>query len=100
MDGVMGRTGQRFLVHLAFSAAAAVITPAMAAGLIAGTSAGTEAIGSTVISSDAGAGASDLDGGAHVATRAPTPLSVLAGNNKQAWASVHTVHVDFRRSPK
>jgi hypothetical protein len=98
---VMGRTGQRFLIHLAFSAAAAIVTPAVAAGLVAGASAGTQAIGSAIYPSDTdGSAATDTDGSAPAATHAPAKLSVLAGNSEEAWASVRAVHVDFRRHPK
>ena len=97
----MGRTGQKFLVHLAFSAIAAVITPAMAAGLVAGASAGTEALASALTPSDENASAAaDVDDNVRGATHAPRKLSVLAGNGKEAWESVQTVHVDFRRHPK
>jgi hypothetical protein len=87
------------LIHLAFSAVAAIVTPAMAAGLVAGASVGSEAIGKAIYPSDSDMGASDADG-TQIATHAPTKLSVLAGNGKEAWASVHAVHVDFRRHPK
>ena len=94
----MGRTGQRFLVHLTFSAAAAIITPAMAAGLVAGASAGTQAISSAIYPSDNDeSAAGDAGIGAQVATRAPTKLSVLAGNDAQAWESARSVHVKFTR---
>jgi hypothetical protein len=98
---VMGRTGQRFLVHLAFSAAAAVVTPALAAGLVAGASAGTQAIGSAIYPSDNDANAAaGADTGAQMATHAPAKLSVLAGNDERAWESAHSVHVEFaKRSP-
>lgn len=97
----MGRRGQKFLTHLAFSAIAAVITPAMAAGLVAGASAGTEAIGNALYPSDSDiAAAAGAESSVPVATHAPTKLSVLSGNDKEAWASVHAIHVDFRRHPK
>jgi len=98
----MGTKGQKFLVHLAFSAAVAAATPALAAGLVAGASAGSEAIGSAIYpsTSDGGASASDAGADAQVATHAPKQLSVLAGNDRQAWDSVHAVHVDFHRRPK
>jgi hypothetical protein len=100
-DMVMGRTGQRFLVHLAFSAAAAIVTPAMAAGLVAGASAGTQAIGSAIYPSENdGGAATDADSSPQVATHAPAKLSLLAGNGKEAWESVRAVRVDFRRHPK
>jgi hypothetical protein len=98
-DMVMGRKGQKFLTHLAISAVAAIATPAVAAGLLAGASAGTEALGNTIYSTDSGAaGSADVE--SQTATRAPTKLSVLAGNDKEAWASVRAVHVDFHRHPK
>jgi hypothetical protein len=101
-DMVMGRIRQRFWVHLAFSATAAVVTPAMAAGLVAGASVGTQALGSAIYPSENDTGASSAGTAAdtQVATRAPAQLSVLAGNGKEAWASVRAVHVDFRRHPK
>jgi len=100
-DMVMGRRGQKFLVHFAFSAIAAVVTPAMAAGLVAGTSAGTEAIGSAVYPAEDPAGpAINGDSSPFVATHGPAKLSVLVGNDKAAWDSAHSVHVDFRRHPK
>lgn len=95
----MGRRGQKFLTHLAFSAIAAVVTPAMAAGLVEGASAGTEAIGNALYPSDSDIAAA-AESSAPVATHAPTKLSVLSGNDKEAWASVHAIHVDFRRHPK
>ncbi len=33
------------------------------------------------------------------ASHAPTRLSVLVGNDKAAWESAHSVHVDFSHKP-
>ncbi len=72
------------MVHLAFSAAAAVI-----------------AVGSAIYPPDNDASAAaGADTGAQTATHAPAKLSVLAGNDEQAWESAHSVHVEFaKRSP-
>lgn len=100
-DVVMGREKRRFFIHFALSALAAVVTPAMAAGLVAGASAGTQALTGTIYPSDDMAGSAiDADASPHVATHGPTKLSVLVGNDAAAKASAHSVHVDFRRSPK
>ncbi|HEY2033707.1 MAG TPA: hypothetical protein VGH02_08470 [Rhizomicrobium sp.] len=73
----------------------------MAAGLVAGASAGTQAIsGSIYPSGDPAGPASNTDPPPAVATREPAKLSVLAGNDKAAWESAHSVHVDFRHRPK
>jgi hypothetical protein len=100
----MGRTGQKFLFHLAISAVAAVTTPAIAAGLMAGTSAAAStdaaAVSSAIYSADEAAGASvNSDPSPFVATHGPAKLSVLVGNDQAAWESAHSVHVDFRRKP-
>jgi hypothetical protein len=101
----MGRTGQKFLMQVAISAAVAIATPAIAAGLVAGASAaasaGTETISSAIYSTDEGAGPSiNSDASPFIATHGPAKLSVLVGNDKAAWDSAHSVHVDFRRHPK
>lgn len=98
-DVGMGRRGQRFFAHFALSAVAAVVTPAMAAGLVAGASAGTQAISSAIYPSGDSPGAGiNADTSPYVATHEPAKLSVLVGNDKDAWTSAHSVHVDFRRA--
>lgn len=101
----MGRKGQRFLIHLAVSAAVAIVTPAIAAGVLAGTSAAasadTETISAAIYQTDEIAGQSiNSDSSPFIATHAPAKLSVLVGNDKAAWESAHSVHVDFRHRPK
>lgn len=98
----MGRVGQRFFMRLAISAVAAVATPAIAAGLVTGasvaTSAGSDAISSAVGTTDDAVG-SNVDESPTVATHGPAQLSVLAGNDEEAWKSVHSVHVVFPHRP-
>ncbi len=93
--------GRKFLLQLAISTVAAIVTPAMAAGLVPGASAGAEAVGSTMYPSDDAVGpAVNVDTSPYIATHGPAKLSVLVGNDKAAWESAHSVHVDFRRRPK
>lgn len=100
-DMGMGRRGQKFFAHLAISAVAAIVTPAMAAGLVAGASAGTQALSSAIYPSNDPAGSAiNTDTSPYIATHEPAKLSVLVGNDAAAIASAHSVHVDFRRSPK
>jgi hypothetical protein len=101
----MGRTGQRFLFQVAVSAIAAIATPAIAAGVLAGASAAasadTETISAAIYQTDVAAGADiNSDSSPFIATHAPAKLSVLVGNDKAAWDSAHSVHVDFRHRPK
>jgi hypothetical protein len=96
----MGGT-KRFAMQFAISALVAVATPAVAAGLVAGTSVAMQtsntAIGSAIYST------SDNDAGPQTdsqqASHAPARLSVLVGNDKAAWDSAHSVHVVFSRKP-
>jgi hypothetical protein len=103
-DKDMGRTGQKFFMQVAISAAVAIATPAIAASLVVGTSAaasaGTETIGSVYPTDDGAAPAINSDAPPFIATHGPTKLSVLVGNDEAAWDSAHSVHVDFRRHPK
>jgi hypothetical protein len=99
----MGRTRQKFLIRLAISASVAIASPAIAAGLVAGTSAaasaGAEGLGNTIYPADVSAGSSS-DSSPAMATHGPAKLSVLAGTDDAAWASAHSVHVDFaKRKP-
>lgn len=97
----MGRKNRRLIIHFTLSALAAIVTPAMAAGLVAGASAGTQALTGAIYPSDDIAGSAiGADASPYVATHEPTKLSVLVGNDAAARASAHSVHVDFRRSPK
>ena len=97
-DMVMGRRVHRFFVHVAFSAAAAIVTPAMAAGLMAGASAGTQALSGAIYPSDDAVGSEiHSDPSPLAATHGPAKLSVLAGNDAAAKASARSVHVDFAR---
>lgn len=100
-DMGMRRRGQKFFAHFAISAVAAIVTPAMAAGLVAGASAGTQAISSAMYPSDDPAGpAINSNSSPFIATHEPAKLSVLVGNGKDAWVSAHSVHVDFQHHPK
>jgi hypothetical protein len=100
-DMGMGRKNRRLFIQFALLALTAAVMPAMAAGLAAGASAGTQALTGTIYPSDDIAGAAiDGDASPYIATHAPTKLSVLVGNDAAAMASAHSVHVDFRRSPK
>jgi hypothetical protein len=93
---------KRFAMQFAISALVAVATPAVAAGLVAGTSVamqtGNAAIGNAIYST------SDSDAGPQAdpqqASHAPARLSVLVGNDKAAWESAHSVHVIFSRKPR
>ena len=93
----------RFAVQLAISALVALAKPAVAAGLVAGTSvamqSGNAAIDHAIFStadSDAG---TQPDAASAEASHAPTRLSVLVGNDKAAWESARSVHVIFIRKP-
>ncbi len=91
----------RFAMQFAISAIVAVTTPAVAAGLVAGTSvamqSGNAAISNAIYST------ADGDTGAQAgpvptqASHAPARLSVLVGNDKASWDSAHSVHVIFTR---
>jgi hypothetical protein len=90
-------------MQFAISAIVAVATPAVAAGLVAGTSvamqSGNAAINNAIYStadSDSGAQA---DAVPKEASHAPARLSILVGNDKAAWESAHSVHVDFSHKP-
>lgn len=97
----MGRNN-RFAMQFAISALVAVATPAVAAGLVAGTSVAMQtsnaAIGNAIYST------SDADAGPQAdtsqASHAPARLSVLVGNDKAAWDSAHSVHVVFAHQPR
>jgi len=96
----MGRNN-RFAMRFAISALVAVATPAVAAGLVAGTSVAMQtsnaAIGNAIYStsdSDAGPQADSQE-----ASHAPARLSALVGNDKAAWDSARSVHVIFTRKP-
>ncbi|MBS0272942.1 MAG: hypothetical protein JSR55_00770 [Proteobacteria bacterium] len=96
--------GLKLLFHLAISANFAVATPAIAAGLTAGTSAPASAKVAAVRSAIYSAG-EKMEGSIHsdaspfIATHGPAKLSVLVGNDQAAWESAHSVHVDFHRKP-
>ena len=78
----MGRRVQKFFVHVALSAVAAIVTPAMAAGLIAGASAGTQALSGAIYPSDDVSGPeAGADPSAATVMHGPRKLSVLAGND-------------------
>ena len=85
-------------MKFAISAVIAAATPAVAAGLVVGTSVavqtGNAAIGGTIYPSDESAGPTVPP---QNATHGPARLSVLAGSDQAAWDSAHSVHVDFRR---
>ena len=101
----MGRRGQKFFIRLAISAGVAIASPALAAGLVVGTSAaasaGVDGLGNAIYPADASADTADIsDSSPAVATHGPTKLTVLAGNDAAAWASAHSVHVEFaKRKP-
>lgn len=93
---------KRFAMQFTISALVAVATPAVAAGLVAGTSVAMQtsnaAIGNAIYSTsdaDAGPQTDSQQGASH----APARLSVLVGNDKAAWDSAHSVHVVFTRKP-
>ena len=92
-------------MQFAISAVVAVATPAIAAGLVAGTSVamGTSgaAIGNTIYPGDeeAPAVATPIATAPIGATHGPARLNVLVGNDQSAWDSVHSVHVNFSHKP-
>ena len=78
--------------NLWISAVCAVATPALAAGLVEGTSAAVRTVADAATPPGLG-GVLPQDSTAierlqHVATRAPARLSPLAGNDEIAWESV------------
>jgi hypothetical protein len=83
-------------MQFGISAIVALTTPAVAAGLVAGTSVAVQtsnaAIGDAIYSTqdDAAPPAATAE-----ATHGPARLSVLVGNDQAAWDSAHSVHVSF-----
>ncbi len=98
----MGRT-KRFAVQFAISALVAVGTPAVAAGLVAGTSVAMQS--SNAVLNRAIYSTNDSDTGAQAdsvpaqASHPPARLSALVGNDQAAWDSAHSVHVIFPHKP-
>jgi hypothetical protein len=91
----------RFAKQFAISAIVAVTTPAVAAGLVAGTSVAMQNSNLrgdiySITDNDAGPQADDAS---KQASHAPARLTVLVGNDKAAWDSARSVHVDFSRKP-
>jgi hypothetical protein len=83
---------RRLLMQFGISAAIAIVTPAAAAGLVEGVSAAATTVADATIpnasvfpNQDA---AETKPAAPAAATRAPTRLSDLAGNDATAWASV------------
>jgi hypothetical protein len=88
---------RRTLMQLAISAAVAVATPAVAAGLVEGVSAATNTVAdaNSILPTDTDGGSSTpaaAPADSHVATRAPLRLSALAGEDDAAWADAKSVH--------
>ena len=101
----MGRPASgkfRFVKQFAISAIVAVTTPAVAAGLVAGTSVAMQNsnLASAVYSTTDDVGSPPADDASKQASHAPMRLSVLAGNDKAAWDSAHSVHVNFSHKPR
>ena len=98
------RGKNRFAMQFAISAIVAVTTPAVAAGLVAGTSAAMQssnaAIGNAIYSTSDGDTGTQPEAPPAQASHAPARLSVLAGNDDAAWKSAHSVHVIFTRKPQ
>jgi hypothetical protein len=100
----MDRT-KRFWMRFAISTAVAVATPAVAAGLVAGTSVAiqtsSDAVNQTIYSTQDDGGAASAPNPASVeATHGPARLTALVGNDQAAWDSAHSVHVTFTRKPR
>jgi hypothetical protein len=91
---------RRFLMQFAISAVVALATPAVAAGLVAGTSVAMQssnmAIGNAIYPTQDDASA-PVPQAYSQATHGPARLSVLAGNDQAAWDNAHSVHVNFSR---
>lgn len=96
---------RKFVRAIFLSSLVAVITPALGAGLVAGTAGALKAV------ADAGPIPREKDAmderiaepdviPARTADAAPRKLSVLAGSDDQAWASVRTVHVRTYRTAR
>jgi hypothetical protein len=99
----MGRT-KRFLAQFGISAVVALATPAVAAGLVAGTSVAmqtsNDAIGKAIYSTQDDSGmAAQRSPNAEQATHGPARLSALVGNDQAAWDSANSVHMNFTRKP-
>jgi hypothetical protein len=90
-------------MQFGISAVVALATPAVAAGLVAGTSvamqSGDTAIDNAIYSTADGDSSAPADSGSKQASHAPARLSVLVGNDDAAWRSAHSVHVIFTRKP-
>ena len=90
-------------MQFAVVAALAAATPALAAD---GTTAvamqtQTATMQTAIYQNDETGGAAMQPESTAVATHGPARLNVLVGNDQQAWASAHSVHVDFaRRHPQ
>jgi hypothetical protein len=86
---------RRTLMHMAISAAVAIVTPAAAAGIVEGVSQAAttvaDATAPSIIQSDLGGSAIPSD--SRAATGAPKRLSDLSGEDDAAWASAgHKPH--------
>ena len=93
----------RFAMQFAISAIVAVTTPAVAAGLVAGTSvamqSGSAAVNNAIYPATEGDAGTQADAAPGQASHAPARLSILVGNDDAAWKSAHSVHVNFTRKP-
>ena len=98
----MRKSAKRLAVQVSLSAIVAVATPAVAAGLVAGTSVALEtsntAIGSTIYPKNDSA-TTDGNTATETATHGPARLSALAGTDREAWNSARAVHMNFVRKP-
>jgi len=100
----MRDSSKRFFMQLSISMFAALATPALAAGLVAGTGqavalANDDAVASDVSYSPQASAPAASQTIANYATHGPTRLSPLAGSDKAAWESAHAVHVQFKHAP-
>jgi hypothetical protein len=95
-ETVMTSKFRRTLMQLAISAAVAVATPAVAAGIVEGVSAATNSVAdvTSIVPSDNGGGAASVAAptDSHIATHAPLRLSALAGEDDTAWADARSAH--------
>jgi hypothetical protein len=90
----------KFARAILISSVVAAATPALAAGLVAGTASAVKVVAdagpmsrNANVDADMQAGASETTVADFSATNGPRRLSPLAGTDEQAWSSARDVHV-------
>ncbi|HTQ13997.1 MAG TPA: hypothetical protein VMH86_08980 [Rhizomicrobium sp.] len=83
---------RRALTQFAISAFVAAVTPAVAAGVVAGVSVAARTVGNAAAEgrmSDLDDGAGAVPANAPIATAAPRRLTALSGDDSIAWEDAH-----------